>query len=1078
MQKKIKFKKLILNIIKKKNNNNNNNIGYGKGFPIKFLNMNNNNKRNNDRYYNNIVDFIPEPKPQTKIESCIINFNKDKDKNKNKSVKIYENNLQNNQINNKSNNNTYNNTYNDTYNNTYNSNYNNYFYNSYNINNINFNQARINEDYDSFSYSNIYDTKNNNNKNNIYLKPTNKTFNLNQNQYSKMEKSLSFNCIKKDTNANSNNTNNNNNLDTPRQPKRKTIINKTEKHSRINVLSDSEEFDNEIKPMNSYSSKNIQIYNKPPKSYYLNDNNSTNNINYPNKTFNNDSDKYSTDAGINYYSNNRDFHMSIPGYYYNNNNMNTGMNSNTEKKTNNNRTIYFNRNINNLNDINSQNNRINCNLFNSNQIIYTKKKNSNKNIYSNTINLNNMNIASVPSNNYNNLNNNDKVNNNNIKAIIRPKIKQHNFNYFSKYYNYCIKYPNILEKNYYYSKIYAKEFLLPLKLPLKQISIYTKYYYKIIQKPKVKNNYIDKKIIRIKKGINLPVSQKCFFIRKRSVIYNTPKIKINTNQEKTKQFDNDYLVKKNNKEYKENNNLKNLNKDFKENNKDLIITNSDEEKKENIKIDVDDKNIHQNININNEINNKNRKYSTPTQVSNKNENNQVLSPQFALLSKDNQPKSAQNKIISIEINLNNKDKQEDKNNNNNNIINSNFSPNPMYNNKINTLNATESLYIKKKPSSSNNEKCKTYKKPHKSPIDEINITDFYNVNTINNNNNYNLNANNNNMNNNINKSNKIICIDIDLYKEQKKLKEQKLLEEQKKIRTYKKPTPALSPLVDPTQNLENKIDNIEIKNNQNNNNNNNINNININLNNDKFKQALIYQLDIISENNLILIVDEIVNLLTKKTVIHNVNNNIIYNKIRLSFMEILSNEYSFAEVIINRVIYDINKITIYANLCNQICIRLTKEFNLRQNDNEEDLKRILMESSKFKFEEIIHDYKYNNQDNKLLGIVLFIGELINYGIISLNIGNFCFETLCFQYKIYLYENNNSINYNYLDVIIEFLDKFGKMVFIEKNLKYTKGIEMYAEQELNYLINNNNDLSILMRNKIIKLINGINNHCMI
>ena len=38
--------------------------------------------------------------------------------------------------------------------------------------------------------------------------------------------------------------------------------------------------------------------------------------------------------------------------------------------------------------------------------------------------------------------------------------------------------------------------------------------------------------------------------------------------------------------------------------------------------------------------------------------------------------------------------------------------------------------------------------------------------------------------------------------------------------------------------------------------------------------------------------------------------------------------------------------------------------------------------------------------------------------------------------------------------------------------------MYAEQELNYLINNNIDLSILMRNKIIKLINGINNHCMV
>jgi hypothetical protein len=200
-----------------------------------------------------------------------------------------------------------------------------------------------------------------------------------------------------------------------------------------------------------------------------------------------------------------------------------------------------------------------------------------------------------------------------------------------------------------------------------------------------------------------------------------------------------------------------------------------------------------------------------------------------------------------------------------NNTSSNF--NPMNNNNYNILNTSENLYIKKKPNANNNtmyrnmdsDKCKTYKKVHKSPIDEISITDFYNVNAKN------LNQ---NSNNNANKSNKIICIDIDLFKEQQKIKEQKLLEEQKKLRTYKRPKPILSPLIDPTQNYEEKINSIEINSNQQNNNNininNNINNININLNNDKLKQSFINQLDILSDNNLILIVDEIVNLLTKK----------------------------------------------------------------------------------------------------------------------------------------------------------------------------------------------------------------------
>ena len=1040
--KNIEKQKIIENIERNQYNSENINENLNiNAERTKIQEININYKKNDDNVNNRIEDFIPEPKPQTKIESCIINFNKDKGKNK--SMKIYDNNIQN-PINNKPNN---------------------ILKNTYDNNDINNNKIKISENYNSYSYSNIYDINNNYYNNNIYLKPNNKTYNLNQTQNIKLEKSLSFNDV-----------NNNNNLDTTKQPKRKVIMNKTEKYCKINRLSDSEEFDNEIKTTNSYSSKNLStqintsIYNKHCKSFYSNDNisksiNSSQNVSVKNDS---NSEKFNTSIGINYNSSDRDFNMTSPGLTTSN----VNVSSYTEKKINNKRSIYLYNSIN-LNDMNEDNKNINNNkLYNSSQIVYTKKKNSNKNINANTSTINSINNKTpIPPNDYNIINNNNKDKINNIKTVIRPKIKQKNSYFYEKYYNYAIKYPNKFGDDYYYTKKYLKE--LKLKLPLKKISLYTKEYYKIIQKPKIKNNYIDKKIIRIKKGINLPISLKCIFVRKRSIIYNTPKINI-SDQKINKQIDEDNLVKKINKECSEVDYLKEDNENENEviinDDKDVIINNRDEKKKENIIIDEEDKNINQNININNEIINKNRKYSTPTHDLRKNEKNQILSPQFGLLNRDDHPKSAHNKIISIEINLNNKDKCEIKKNN----TSSNFNPmNNKNNNNNNILNTSESLYIKKKPNSNNNtmyrnidsDKCKTYKKVHKSPFDEISVNDFYNVNP-----NY-FNQNNNN---NANKSNKIICIDIDLFKEQKKIKEQKLLEEQKKIRTYKRPKPTLSPLIDPTENFENKINSIEINSNQQNNNNNininsNINNININLNNDKLKQSILNQLDILSDNNLILIVDEIENLLTKKKVMNN-------NKIRLSFIEILTNEYSFVETIINRVTYDINKITIYADLCNQLCIRLTKGINFRGNDTEEDLKTILVEESKSKFEEIINDYRFN-KDNKLLGIVLFIGELINYRIISLNMGYHCFEALCFQNKSYLYENN-SINNNYLDIIIEFLGKFGKMIFIEKNLKYMKGIETYAEQELNYLINNEIDLSVLMRNKIINLMKSIKNYCMV
>ena len=637
----------------------------------------------------------------------------------------------------------------------------------------------------------------------------------------------------------------------------------------------------------------------------------------------------------------------------------------------------------------------------------------------------------IPLNDYNYVNDN-KINN--IKTIIRPKVVQKKSNFIEKLYNYWMKSKKISTYNYYLSKENIE--IKIYKLPKRQICSYSKYYYKIIQKPITKNNYIDKKQIKIRKGLNLPCPKKCLFTKKNNII-NINKLYINKKTSPEK-----------------------INSKVKEK---LLEENIENDELEN-----------NNININNEIKINNKIYSTPTQNLKEFEENQPVSPQFASKSEKNQVKSNQNKIISIEIQLNNKNKYINKDDNDNNL-NKNLSSS--YNNI--QMNTIDSLYVKKKPNINNllnaknnkiyfsteNDKNKTYVKQHKRPVDDINIENFY-LDDTNIYNKY--------------KSNKIISIDIDLSKEQKKLQEQKQGKDIKELKTYKRPNIPTSN--EPIKNIKKKIETITINYNQNNNSNININNnLNNNLNNninnnfndknyDGIKKDIMTKLDMLNESNLSLIVEEFLDLLTKKIIIDSTNpDNIIYNKVRLSFMEILDNEYIFTEIIINKAIYNQEKISIFGNLCNNLCIRLTNEINLRGNYTEEDLKTILAEESKLKFEEITKNKEYNINDNSLLGILLFICELINYRIVSLDIGYFCFEKLCYKYNNFFYENGSINKYYYLDMIVEFLKKYGKIIYIEKNMKYLERIDNYFNNELNNLVNTDVAIPEFLRNKIVNLI---------
>ena len=316
----------------------------------------------------------------------------------------------------------------------------------------------------------------------------------------------------------------------------------------------------------------------------------------------------------------------------------------------------------------------------------------------------------------------------------------------------------------------------------------------------------------------------------------------------------------------------------------------------------------------------------------------------------------------------------------------------------------------------------------------------------------------------VNKSNnKIISIDIDLSKENKKILKQK---ESKEIKAYKRP-PTLPPLADFNSNLKTKINTIKINYNINNTNlNNNIKNDSINrkysndLNTDKLNEEIIFKLDNVTENNLMAIVDDLLNILTKKVIIENINNNIKYNKIRLSFLEILNNESSFVEIIVNRAIYDTKKVGIYALVCYELSIKLTNEINFT----------ILQEDCKIKFEEIILDnecIEYNGK--QLFGILMFICELVNLKIIALEVGFFCFEKLCKKFNESSYNIDIKRKYYFLNSIIDLINKYGKILYENKNVKYLEKIEKYIEEQLNNFINNDMTLPEYLRNKIINLI---------
>ena len=1045
-----KIQEIKININYKKNNNINYSINrnYNDSFnydprtPLnnQYMNIDKaNNFYSDKKLFNTMNDFISTPKPKKEIETCIINFKQNK-----KQVKVYENNL-NKKANNDNNNNN------------------------------------NNEDYIYNTDTNTNDFNRNNNSKNIYSKPYSKNLNLTQGNYSLSEKNIMN--LKVDIN--------NKNFDAP-PIKRKGMLHKKEKI--INRLADSQEFDNDTNSINSQNSQSSStgndsnnndqlnktalfpssvitnsIYLNSFKSFFISNKNKSKNNSGANSFFK----IFKSDNNDGSLSDRGSDKINAPGLSKSITNFNSNSN-------NNNKAIYISKKSNNLKDTN------NNNISNSEKNIYVRKSSKNNNCKINSpINDNSAknvvainNITPMPDNSdYKSIiNENAKINN--IKTIIRPKVAQKKYNLSIKYYSYYLRNPNKENRDSFCSK----ENIKFLKLPLKQISFYTKYYYKIVQKPLIKQNYVDKKRIKNKQGLVLPKSDICNFTKKNIIVNDLNQIiKGNTNKDFNKKIVDENIS------HILNQNKDELRKEINNNNENKEI-NLDEELEEKVEIMEFEKNgkdtnnnaennnkelyKEENLDINKGIKDYNNNiYYTPNLKTDK--NNQALSPKFNASNGNNDSNSTKNKIICFEIDLNNKDKYIKKNNNDRDTNEEN-NLSSTYNNI--RLNTNESLYVKKKPNNNkilnrnNNNlnyysytegnKCKTNIREKIMNDNIINVKDF--------------NEDDFNGKNYVNKSNnKIISIDIDLSKENKKIQKQK---EAKEIKAYKKP-PTLPPLTEFNPNKKAKINTIKINYNINNPNLNNSNNNGIinkkysnDLNTDKLNEEIIFKLDSVTENNLMAIVDDLMNLLTKKVIIENINNNIKYNKVRLSFLEILNNESSFVEIIVNRAIYDTKKVEIYARVCYELSIKLTNEINFKGSNTEEDLKTILQEDCKIKFEEIILDKQCVEYNNKLLfGILMFICELINLKILALDVGFFCFEKLCKKFNESSYNNDGKRKYYFLNSIIDLINKYGKILYENKNIKFLEKIEKYVEEDLNNFINNDMALPEYLRNKIINLI---------
>ena len=230
---------------------------------------------------------------------------------------------------------------------------------------------------------------------------------------------------------------------------------------------------------------------------------------------------------------------------------------------------------------------------------------------------------------------------------------------------------------------------------------------------------------------------------------------------------------------------------------------------------------------------------------------------------------------------------------------------------------------------------------------------------------------------------------------------------------------------------------------------------------------IIGMLNILTMDNLNDVLNKIMYLITRN------KENFI-----LSDEEIIKNLYILVKAIASKAILEARFVNLYA--------KLSTELNLKLNNvsfNSENFKTIIIGECKNKFDELNkNENTFKNKflsfdDEKIIlikksfiGNIDFISELINNNLLSEEIGFYYLEELN---KIYNSTNNsvqiNKIKKNIaLEATVNFLSKFGKKIFSDKNIQNINKLNNFINSNLKSILDNK-DLSGFLKYKIINLI---------
>ena len=240
-----------------------------------------------------------------------------------------------------------------------------------------------------------------------------------------------------------------------------------------------------------------------------------------------------------------------------------------------------------------------------------------------------------------------------------------------------------------------------------------------------------------------------------------------------------------------------------------------------------------------------------------------------------------------------------------------------------------------------------------------------------------------------------------------------------------------------------------------------------------------YKYEIIEILN-ILTVDNYTNIFNKLSdIVYQINN---YRNIKPEIL--LDNQFRFSEIIIDKAIMEKGYVKLYAKICYDLHMIFIKKILNNQNSNNilqngENLESLLISQCKQK----INDYQYNKNNDieeidlikkKFLGTINFVCELIDVKLFKQKIGIEFLDMLYNNYKnefseINYDERNKNLN---LEGCINLLNKFGKIIFEEKNEKFLENLDYYMKECIIPIINNNNNdknIPDYIKYKIINLI---------